>query len=1098
MAAVVSLFDLANLAIGSPEVGAVNFNALHALLHAILRHLKIEDVTAEWRDEEPQAPSRQPPHVREKPSPYHHMEDKLRDIERQMAVLSQLPTGADLLTRSGPGSTPVSDMWQMMQLAKRVEANSDGTSKAMTLIQDVLKEINELKSSRDGLWDETRRLREQLSELNMKELLDKTAALEKCCHRVDNLEKLLHDLQARMSLYPEDLDKFITWEILQATLVDERAQLQEQLKAPRSKAQTPDQAPGQFQVMLGAPSATPPSAQESSSSPAQPQAPESQPEAETPLPFASPSQSPLPQGSPTPGPAASVPVPGSSPGQTSQTHPSGTPAQVPSPVHPGAASPDSPILAGPAPSGASPPCDAASPPRAQSTPSSGGPSARGSSRASSGADRYPETVEALRHVGQLKERHDALEERVELLERSKAELSQLQQLREHLAELAKRDLPDNLLEQLNCLTATVESLSTDREKQREFQKLFQTLAGASPGKGEKAEQGQTVDGEISFQILYLRSAVQDLEREVEELKREKQGRKERKEQPSTRTDKHLQEQLDKLRVTLESTISSSSTLLQRSLAQQEERQGQGAEELGGRRGDRSLGSRGEKEDTTYPSCCVDVSRKVSQLFQRYEELQGLVSSHLSRQGDRVRTGPLSQNSEVITQVQHAILQLQAECEKLSSTASHLLQEHGQKQQDIAHLYKSMEILEEKKADKDRVEMDIDVKADKRALELKEQDWQRVIEKISAEMDCKLDRIELEPLKRQLEDRWKAIRKQLQEQPTPQYELDDAAGIRKQLVARFHCISCDRPVDMLTPGPHVVTMPSVPSLPLHKSSRPYTVYELEQVRQHCRSLKPGSNQIHFEMAASEKRMVHTRQLHTLLCRQIDRVQSQFRGSERVSSQGYREHSQMRCTTATGLPHRASDSVPRHERIPELSDYGYLAVSRSCGGSHTLTFPSRRYTRLQHIAHFIQAEEEAQPAPILRHQPEEVDILGLDGHIYKGRLDTRVTSRTEAKLPTISLKDSSNRNKDRATRSLPQKPSTPEMSTGAPSRPQSAKTQRSRSASARSFRDRPMSSLGRLSQTTIVQHPTQSTSERQGTLEIRMDLNQSAEEEPLTTV
>nr|XP_015211483.1 PREDICTED: glutamine-rich protein 2 [Lepisosteus oculatus] len=1039
MAAVVSLFDLANLAIGSPEVGAVNFNALHALLHAILRHLKIEDVTAEWRDEEPQAPSRQPPHVREKPSPYHHMEDKLRDIERQMAVLSQLPTGADLLTRSGPGSTPVSDMWQMMQLAKRVEANSDGTSKAMTLIQDVLKEINELKSSRDGLWDETRRLRVQLSELNMKELLDKTAALEKCCHRVDNLEKLLHDLQARMSLYPEDLDKFITWDILQATLVDERAQLQEQLKAPRSKAQTPDQAPGQFQVMLGAPSATPPSAQESSGSPAQPQAPESQPEAETPLPFAT--------------------------------------------------------------------------------------SARGSSRASSGADRYPETVEALRHVGQLKERHDALEERVELLERSKAELSQLQQLREHLAELAKRDLPDNLLEQLNCLTATVESLSTDREKQREFQKLFQTLAGASPGKGEKAEQGQTVDGEISFQILYLRSAVQDLEREVEELKREKQGSKERKEQPSTRTDKHLQEQLDKLRVTLESTISSSSTLLQRSLAQEEERQGQGAEELGGRRGDRSLGSRGEKEDTTYPSCCVDVSRKVSQLFRRYEELQGLVSSHLSRQGDRVRTGPLSQNSEVITQVQHAILQLQAECEKLSSTASHLLQEHGQKQQDIAHLYKSMEILEEKKADKDRVEMDIDVKADKRALELKvsrlqfdttteqlnnmfqellnkisgqEQDWQRVIEKISAEMDCKLDRIELEPLKRQLEDRWKAIRKQLQEQPTPQYELDDAAGIRKQLVARFHCISCDRPVDMLTPGPHVVTMPSVPSLPLHKSSRPYTVYELEQVRQHCRSLKPGSNQIHFEMAASEKRMVHTRQLHTLLCRQIDRVQSQFRGSERVSSQGYREHSQMRCTTATGLPHRASDSVPRHERIPELSDYGYLAVSRSCGGSHTLTFPSRRYTRLQHIAHFIQAEEEAQPAPILRHQPEEVDILGLDGHIYKGRLDTRVTSRTEAKLPTISLKDSSNRNKDRATRSLPQKPSTPEMSTGAPSRPQSAKTQRSRSASARSFRDRPMSSLGRLSQTTIVQHPTQSTSERQGTLEIRMDLNQSAEEEPLTTV
>lgn len=33
--------------------------------------------------------------------------------------------------------------------------------------------------------------------------------------------------------------------------------------------------------------------------------------------------------------------------------------------------------------------------------------------------------------------------------------------------------------------------------------------------------------------------------------------------------------------------------------------------------------------------------------------------------------------------------------------------------------------------------------------------------------------------------------------------------------------------------HLVTLPSAPGLPAHKSSRPYTVYELEQVRQHYR-------------------------------------------------------------------------------------------------------------------------------------------------------------------------------------------------------------------------------------------------------------------------
>nr|XP_029492389.1 glutamine-rich protein 2-like isoform X2 [Oncorhynchus nerka] len=145
-----------------------------------------------------------------------------------------------------------------------------------------------------------------------------------------------------------------------------------------------------------------------------------------------------------------------------------------------------------------------------------------------------------------------------------------------------------------------------------------------------------------------------------------------------------------------------------------------------------------------------------------------------------------------------------------------------------HLYKSMEEL---------VEMEIEIKADKRALETKvsrmqfdsmteelntmfqellskitgqEQDWHKIIDKISTEMECKLDRIELDPVKKQLEDRWKSIRKQLQAQPAP--KEDDAAGIRKQLVARFHCISCDRPVDMLTPGPHLVTVPSTPGLP----------------------------------------------------------------------------------------------------------------------------------------------------------------------------------------------------------------------------------------------------------------------------------------------
>ncbi|MEQ2180192.1 hypothetical protein GOODEAATRI_033186, partial [Goodea atripinnis] len=80
----------------------------------------------------------------------------------------------------------------------------------------------------------------------------------------------------------------------------------------------------------------------------------------------------------------------------------------------------------------------------------------------------------------------------------------------------------------------------------------------------------------------------------------------------------------------------------------------------------------------------------------------------------------------------------------------------------------------------------------------EQDWHKVIDRLSTEMECKLNRIELDCVKMQLEERWRGIHKKLQAQSAP--EQDDAAGIRKQLLERFHCLSCDRPIMKQTPGP----------------------------------------------------------------------------------------------------------------------------------------------------------------------------------------------------------------------------------------------------------------------------------------------------------
>lgn len=70
--------------------------------------------------------------------------------------------------------------------------------------------------------------------------------------------------------------------------------------------------------------------------------------------------------------------------------------------------------------------------------------------------------------------------------------------------------------------------------------------------------------------------------------------------------------------------------------------------------------------------------------------------------------------------------------------------------------------------------------------------------LSDEMDSKMDRLEFGPFRDELERQLRALAGKLSKLHTDGMQRlsdDEAAGIRKQLLQRFHCISCDKPVDM---------------------------------------------------------------------------------------------------------------------------------------------------------------------------------------------------------------------------------------------------------------------------------------------------------------
>ncbi|XP_064928035.1 glutamine-rich protein 2-like [Columba livia] len=412
-----------------------------------------------------------------------------------------------------------------------------------------------------------------------------------------------------------------------------------------------------------------------------------------------------------------------------------------------------------------------------------------------------EMREVLSQVGQLGQLCTGLKEQVEQLKSTKAESADLENVRRLFPKGGRQSITSILADlrcQVSFLQDMTRALHGEEEKISKVEDAPRKTRGS--GAGRKADGG----GKMTQQP---RPKGQKVKAERKELEKQQEPTQAELEQFAAKyvnnlvmeTAQQLQaEQVDELRTTAQS---------------------------------------GGHEHAGCHVCSPDTRVLLGKLLQRCKKLEEQVESLVQKAGSKVESHPKwrrqsLQQDEQLKCLQASIMQLQKDYEKLSSALANL-------QQDRQALSQALGRLEKKQADKEQLlVLGIDEKADKAALADKvsrsqleaceerlnkmmeevtsrvtgqEKGWHQFQRELQRQMDCKLDRRELGAFRQQQEERWKSLSGQLQEKAL-QAERDDAAGIRKQLLPGFHCLSCDRPLNMLAPGPERTGECRYPTVP----------------------------------------------------------------------------------------------------------------------------------------------------------------------------------------------------------------------------------------------------------------------------------------------
>nr|XP_003705842.1 PREDICTED: uncharacterized protein LOC100883897 [Megachile rotundata] len=287
--------------------------------------------------------------------------------------------------------------------------------------------------------------------------------------------------------------------------------------------------------------------------------------------------------------------------------------------------------------------------------------------------------------------------------------------------------------------------------------------------------------------------------------------------------------------------------------------------------------------------------------------------------EKVESAPMagvSGNAE-LDELVSKIQGIQNDMDKLHQTADRLIDDRENREIHLNALLEQVELLKTIKADREDLEDALADKADAQAINRKvsydqfdaacddlaqgledaisklgkqESIWQQAMDEVQREIEGKVDKIEMTPLKDFVNTRLKSLQDKVKS--VAQMRQDDEAAGAKKLLKDIQCISCDKNVVMKTEDTHKF---KPDTLPCTGSMKPYLTYELDQVRKQHRRLPHSRNMLQFEAALQE------------------------------------EARKQKIAKADNLVKTPRDHL----------------CNRYCGGSHTVTTPQQRVMRMGHF-------------------------------------------------------------------------------------------------------------------------------------------------------